>query len=119
MPKLITSKAAKILLTMLVFGITGRPRCAFASRAKPASPVSVGVSYPNPRSLQSDDTLEGIKANQSQEERIGLLKRFIVGNRGTNAELQGREMLMQEYALKGEQALKERVPWRTSVDFNW
>src|SRR5215510_10263301 len=84
--------------------------------------LSAGVWNPSPRAAspftgQADDSLEGIKANQSQEERIGLLKRFIVGNRGTKAELQGREMLMQEYALKGEQALKEGVPGRASVDF--
>src|SRR5215472_9566141 len=64
-----------------------------------------------------DDTLEGIKANQSQDERIGLLKQFIVAHKGSKSEAQGREFLMQEYALKGEQALKEGVPGRAMIDF--
>ena len=69
------------------------------------------------KTSQQDDTLEGIKANQSQDERIGLLKQFIVVHKGTKSEAQGRELLMQEFALKGEQALKEGVPGRAMIDF--
>jgi tetratricopeptide (TPR) repeat protein len=64
-----------------------------------------------------DDTLESIKVNQSQDERIGLLKQFIVAHKGAKSEIQARELLMQEYALKGEQALKEGVPGRALIDF--
>src|SRR5262249_21781772 len=66
---------------------------------------------------QSGDSLDAIKANQSQDDRIALLKHFVVAHKGEKAEQKAREMLMQEYALKGEQALKEGVPGRASVDF--
>jgi len=69
------------------------------------------------KTAPQDDTLESIKANQSQDERIGLLKQFIVAHKGTKSEAQGRELLMQEYALKGELALKEGVPGRAMIDF--
>src|SRR5262249_41108934 len=84
-------------------------------------PAPVSASRPVSRPAvpgQSEDTLEGIKGNQSADDRIALLKRFVAAHKGEKAEQKGREMLMQEYALKGEQALKEGVPGRAMVDSN-
>src|SRR5262249_53004969 len=62
--------------------------------------AGAGVGFYS-KTWQLDDTLEIMKANQSQEERIGLLKQFIVAHKGTKSESEARELLMQEYALKG------------------
>src|SRR5215469_7378457 len=81
-------------------------------------PVSAVVLTPSLRApIQSGDTLDAIKANQSPDERIAQLKQFISSRQSAKAEMKAREMLMQEYFLKGEQALKEGVPGRAMVDF--
>jgi tetratricopeptide (TPR) repeat protein len=107
MPRSAVCNAVVILLVVGLSGIANGPGYVFAS---PGFHKTIGAG-------QSGDELETIKANTSQEERIALLTQFIAAHKGGRAELRGREMLMQEYALKGEQALKEGVPGRASVDF--
>src|SRR6185436_19381662 len=41
---------------------------------------------------------------------ISLLEKFVTANRGSALEGEARELLIREYALKGEQALREANP---------
>jgi len=52
-------------------------------------------------------SLDRAKNASTQQERIDLLEKFIVANRGSELDGEAREALMREYALKGEQALRE------------
>jgi tetratricopeptide (TPR) repeat protein len=79
-----------------------RSRKPEPATAKPAQDQQPGLS---PREI-----LERARAGSSQDERIALLEKFLVSARGSGLENEARESLMREYALKGEQALREANP---------
>jgi tetratricopeptide (TPR) repeat protein len=54
--------------------------------------------------------LDRARNSGTQDERIALLEKFVASARGTDLEREARELLMREYALKGEQALREANP---------
>jgi tetratricopeptide (TPR) repeat protein len=54
--------------------------------------------------------LDRAKTASTQQERIDLLEKFIAATRGSELDREARELLMREYALKGEQALREANP---------
>ncbi|HKP85038.1 MAG TPA: tetratricopeptide repeat protein [Blastocatellia bacterium] len=56
------------------------------------------------------EALDGARSAPSQPERIALLEKFIASNKGGPLEVEARESLMREYALKGEQLLREGNP---------
>jgi len=62
------------------------------------------------QTLSPRDALDRARNAATQQERIDLLERFIAKNRGLEFEKEARELLMREYALKGEQALREGNP---------
>jgi tetratricopeptide (TPR) repeat protein len=62
------------------------------------------------QTLSPRDALDRARNAPTQQERIGLLEKFISANRGSELDREARELLMREYALKGEQALREGNP---------
>jgi Flp pilus assembly protein TadD len=82
-------------------------------RVTPPPDQSPATSQP----VSPGDQLERIRQVESQDERIELLKKFLISNRGKPIEEGGREALMREYALRGEQRLREGSPERAMNDF--
>lgn len=78
-----------------------RPRKAEPQKTAPAAEPQPGLT---PR-----EVLDRARNSGTQDERIALLEKF-VSARGTDLEKEARELLMREYALKGEQALREANP---------
>jgi Flp pilus assembly protein TadD len=60
--------------------------------------------------LTPQESLERARTAATQQERINLLEKFVSANRGSALESEARESLIREYALKGEQALREANP---------
>jgi tetratricopeptide (TPR) repeat protein len=87
-----------------------KPAPKKAPPKKPApKPASRPVVEPA-QSLSPQEALDRARNAATPQERISLLERFVVGNRGSEHENAARELLMREYALKGEQALRETNP---------
>jgi tetratricopeptide (TPR) repeat protein len=63
------------------------------------------------------DELDRIREIPSQDERIDRLAKFLSANRGKPVEPDARQALMREYALRGEQRLREGSPQRAMDDF--
>ncbi|HVG21558.1 MAG TPA: tetratricopeptide repeat protein [Blastocatellia bacterium] len=80
--------------------------------AKKAQPASEQPQSGSPR-----DLLERARAASTQQERIDLLERIIGASRDSSVESEARELLMREYALKGEQYLREADPQRAAQAF--
>jgi tetratricopeptide (TPR) repeat protein len=79
---------------------------------KPAPPAETPDTSTTPR-----EALERARSAETQDERIKLLEKFLVANRGSELEPEARELLMREYALKGEQALREANPQQAAQAF--
>lgn len=60
--------------------------------------------------LSPQEALDQARNAETQAERLSLLEKFIAGHRGSELEDDARESLMREYALKGEQGLREANP---------
>ncbi len=84
-------------------------------KAAPKKPTS-SVEEPAP-ALSPQEALDRARNATTQQERISLLEKFISANRGSALEPEARELLMREYALKGEQALREANPQRAIQSF--
>lgn len=63
------------------------------------------------------EALEQARAANSVDERISLLEKFVATNRGSVLEVEARELLMREYALRAEQRLREGSPEKAVNDF--
>ncbi len=61
--------------------------------------------------------LERARNAAAQNERIALLEKFLVAHRNSAEEAEAREMLIRDYALRGEQYLREGNPQRATRDF--
>ncbi|PYT02691.1 MAG: hypothetical protein DMF60_20630 [Acidobacteria bacterium] len=79
-----------------------RPQQRRPEPRKPSPP-----SDPSAQALSSQEALDRARNATTQQERISLLEKFVAANRGSSLENEARELLMREYALKGEQALRE------------
>jgi tetratricopeptide (TPR) repeat protein len=79
---------------------------------KKAQPASEPAQTASPREL-----IERARATSTQQERIDLLERVIKSGRDSSGEAEARELLMREYALKGEQYLREADPQRAAQAF--
>ena len=62
------------------------------------------------QALSPQEALDRARNASTQQERLNLLEKFITANRGSTLENEARELLIREYALKGEQALREANP---------
>jgi tetratricopeptide (TPR) repeat protein len=98
---------------VLAVGIGVSDSPAAYQRPQPKRPVP---KKPAPRadesaqSLSPQEALDRARNATTQQERINLLEKFVAANRGAALENEARELLMREYALKGEQALREGNP---------
>ncbi|MFL6214975.1 MAG: tetratricopeptide repeat protein [Blastocatellia bacterium] len=81
-----------------------RPRTAPSKSQPKAQPK---LEAPN---LSPQDALDSARAMTDQAMKITLLERMLAGNPAEPYNQQAREMLMREYALKGEQMLREGNP---------
>src|SRR5438270_8200907 len=87
---------------------TAATRSPQRTRPRPAPPKP----QPEPRTpaLTPQETLNRVRAASDQQEKIALLERLLAGNPAEPYNQQARELLMREYALKGEQLLREGNP---------
>ena len=69
------------------------------------------------QALSPKEALDRARNAATQQERISLLEKFIASNRGSTLESEARELLIREYALKGEQALREANPQQAMQAF--
>lgn len=79
-----------------------RPAQKKADARKTTPPTDDSSQVLSPRA-----SLDRAKNAATQQERIDLLERFIAANRASEFDGEAREALMREYALKGEQSLRE------------
>ncbi|HEY7546371.1 MAG TPA: tetratricopeptide repeat protein, partial [Blastocatellia bacterium] len=63
------------------------------------------------------EALERARNAATQNERIVLLEKFFVAHRNSTEEAEARELLIREYALRGEQYLREGNPRQATRDF--
>src|SRR5436305_2006925 len=77
-------------------------------RPRPAQPKPQPKLEAPPLSPQ--DALDSARATTDQGRKITLLERLLASNPPEPYNLQARELLMREYALKGEQMLREANP---------
>jgi tetratricopeptide (TPR) repeat protein len=70
-----------------------------------------------PPALSPRETLDRARLAETQKERIALLERFIATQTDTALVAEGRQLLMREYALRGEQYLREASPQLALKDF--
>src|SRR5687768_2336629 len=117
----ISSVIALILLTSInvgssitTFASTRSARQGSQSKrpVKKTPPAESAAQTLTPR-----DILDRVRASTSQKERIDLLEKFLQSSRGSDVEAEAREMLMREYALRGEQNLREGSPQLAMQDF--
>lgn len=96
-----------MVITLLVTGTASAQR---PSQKKPAPPKRPAPAEAEPLSGNPQEEFERAKSAPTAQERIALLERFIKSFRGSEYDLNARELLMREYALQGEQALREANP---------
>lgn len=82
-----------------------RPQQRKPEAKKPSAPSDTAAP-----ALSPQEAFDRARNATTQQERIGLLEKFITANRGSSLESEARELLMREYALKGEQALRDANP---------
>jgi len=80
-------------------------------RTRPAQPKTP-KSQPKLEApaLSPQESLDRVRASSDQTEKIALLEKLLASNPAEPYNLQARELLMREYALKGEQMLREANP---------
>ncbi len=97
-----------LMVALCAFAITveaGQGAKQRKRETKPRPPADAAAQTLPPR-----EALDRARSASSQEERIALLEKFIASNGGSPLESEARESLMREYALKGEQLLREANP---------
>lgn len=85
-------------------------------KASPPKKTTPKVEEPL-QALSPQDALDRARNATTQLERLNLLERFVASNRGSSLENEARELLIREYALKGEQALREANPKLATQSF--
>ena len=97
-----------------LLGIVPRDSPAAATQRpkqnRPAPRKTTSPAVEPAQSLSPQEALERARNAATQQERINLLEKFVAANRGSTLENEARELLLREYALKGEQALREANP---------
>jgi tetratricopeptide (TPR) repeat protein len=102
-----------VLLVVIIFVIAAGSSIAAYQRPTQRRP-DARRTPPSPdestQALSPRAALDRAKTASTQQERIDLLEKFLAANRGSEFDGEARELLMREYALKGEQALREANP---------
>lgn len=129
------------ILLMLALGVTS-PLLTFSTQKKtqakkppaktpaktPAQPTAKPPAKTTPApapttttqttvDVTAPDSLEQIQALTSPQQRINALEKLIVTQRGSIVQ-EGRSLLLREYALRGEQYLREGNPQLAAKDFS-
>src|SRR2546423_5289383 len=94
-----------LLYSTLIVAATAPPQ---RPRPRPAQPKPQPKLEAPPLSPQ--DALDSARATTDQGRKLTLLERLLASNPPEPYNLQARELLMREYALKGEQMLREANP---------
>jgi tetratricopeptide (TPR) repeat protein len=108
-----------LLTTLLSPCLSLEARALIAQKPKPKKPVTrkaQPATEPSPTETPRE-ALERARAATSQAERISLLDRLVKRADDPAVETEARELLMREYALKGEQHLREAEPQRAVEAF--
>ena len=84
---------------------------------RPAPRKSTPPAEEPTQTLSTQEALDRARNAGTQQERINLLEKFVSANRGSALEPEARELLMREFALKGEQALREASPQQAMQAF--
>ena len=94
------------------------PRANQASKQKKGPPkkTPAPVETPDPATTPRE-ALDRARSATTQDDRIQLLEKFLVSHRGSELEPEARQLLMREYSLKGEQALREANPQQAAQAF--
>jgi tetratricopeptide (TPR) repeat protein len=82
-----------------------------------AQPPATKSSTDQPAQLTPREAFDRARLVPSQSQRIDLLEKFIAAGRDSRLEAEARELLMREYALRGEQHLREASPKLALKDF--
>lgn len=119
LPRAISYLLAGVMLSTMLMqspSVEGqtRPRRSQPAKPKPAAPPS---SQGEAQAPPSRDVMEQARATPNQEERIKLLEKFLATNPASEVEAEARDMLIREYALRGEQQLREGSPQLAAKDF--
>lgn len=120
-----TSGLSVVCCLMMLIGTAPAALSAAAQRPKPKKPATGKSSPPLKKAplttdepaLSPEEALDRARNAPTQQERINLLEKFISANRGSTLEEGARETLIREYALKGEQALREANPRLATQSF--
>src|SRR5262249_12401733 len=124
------NSVALFLITLMVLSPTFTADAAVFQQKRPVgkapakppakAPVKSDTSNPSEAEstgISSDDTLEHIRAMATPQERINALEKLLTTQRGSAKEPKVRDMLMREYATRGEQHLREGSPQLAAKDF--
>jgi tetratricopeptide (TPR) repeat protein len=104
-------KIAWAIVLAVGIGVSDAP--AAYQRPQPKRPVPkkpAPAGEESTQALSPQEALDRARNAPTQQERINLLEKFVAANRGSALENEARELLMREFALKGEQALREGNP---------
>jgi tetratricopeptide (TPR) repeat protein len=99
--------AAWLVIAMLSLSVASAHPSQRPSQKKPDARKTTPAADDSPQVLSPRASLDQAKNASTQQERIDLLERFIAAHRGSELDSEAREALMRDYALKGEQALRE------------
>ena len=94
------------------------PRLTQASKQKKKEPKKAPAPVEAPDlATTPSEALDHARSANTQDERIKLLEKFLVSYRSSELEPEARQLLMREYSLKGEQALREANPQQAAQAF--
>ncbi|HSB08134.1 MAG TPA: tetratricopeptide repeat protein [Blastocatellia bacterium] len=97
-----------VLTIATVFSLTLLASGQQRPRQKRPAPKPAPATEPS--GLSPREVLDKARNAEASQQRIDLLEKFLASSRGSDLENEARELLMREYALKGEQALREANP---------
>ncbi|MCI0489150.1 MAG: tetratricopeptide repeat protein [Blastocatellia bacterium] len=84
------------------------------NRKQPKKPVKPALAA---QSVSPDEAFNRARSADSQNDRIDLLEKFISSYKDSPLIPEAHELLMREYALRGEQHLREGSPQLATRDF--
>ena len=99
-----------LVIGSLIYSALAVPASAIQQRTRPRPTPPRPQPKPESAAMTPQETLDRVRASTDQQEKIGLLERLLAANPAEPFNLQARELLMREYALKGEQMLREGNP---------
>lgn len=102
---------------VLCISASGSPAASQRPQQKKPAPRKPAPPVEEAQPLSPQEAFDRARNAATQQERINLLEKFLAANRGSAMENEARESLMREYALKGEQALREANPQQAMQAF--